>query len=124
VLKESVSPRSSRWFEELDLVDPRARSRKPRRGHDRRARRTSVRAFARSAGSTTANRNVRKSSSRIARPKTRRAAHSGRIVADRLRADQEVQRFVREFDLVKKPIFSIGHGAHVLISAQIARGLN
>ena len=41
---------------------------------------------------------------------------------DRLRADQEVQRFVREFDLVKKPIFSIGHGAHVLISAQIARG--
>ena len=41
---------------------------------------------------------------------------------DRLRADQEVQRFVREFDLVKKPIFSVGHGAHVLISAQIARG--
>jgi protease I len=38
---------------------------------------------------------------------------------DRLRADQEVQRFVREFDLVKKPIFSIGHGAHVLISADV-----
>jgi protease I len=41
---------------------------------------------------------------------------------DRLRSDREVQRFVKEFDAAKKPMFSIGHGAHVLISAQIARG--
>jgi protease I len=41
---------------------------------------------------------------------------------DRLRGDREVQRFVKEFDAAKKPMFSIGHGAHVLISAQVARG--
>jgi protease I len=41
---------------------------------------------------------------------------------DRLRADREVQRFVKEFDTAKKPIFALGHGAHVLISAQVARG--
>jgi protease I len=41
---------------------------------------------------------------------------------DRLRANREVQRFVKEFDTAKKPTFSIGHGAHVLISAQVARG--
>ena len=41
---------------------------------------------------------------------------------DRLRANREVQRFVKEFDTAKKPMFAIGHGAHVLISAQIARG--
>lgn len=41
---------------------------------------------------------------------------------DAIRTDKEVQRFVREFDLVKKPMFSIGHGAQVLISAQLARG--
>jgi protease I len=41
---------------------------------------------------------------------------------DRIRADRNVQRFCREFDATKKPMFSIGHGAHVLISAQLARG--
>jgi protease I len=33
-----------------------------------------------------------------------------------------VQRFVKEFDAAKKPMFAIGHGAHVLISAQVSRG--
>src|ERR1700693_1075420 len=46
----------------------------------------------------------------------------GGISPDRIRAGREVQRFVREFDTAKKPIFALGHGAHVLISAQIARG--
>ncbi|MHB8141119.1 MAG: DJ-1/PfpI family protein [Vulcanimicrobiaceae bacterium] len=41
---------------------------------------------------------------------------------DRLRIEKEVQRFVRELDLNKKPIFSIGHGTQVLISAQLVRG--
>ncbi len=41
---------------------------------------------------------------------------------DRIRTDREVQRFVREFDALKKPMFSIGHGAQVLISSQIVRG--
>lgn len=41
---------------------------------------------------------------------------------DRIRADREVQRFCREFDAAKKPMFAIGHGAHVFISAQLARG--
>ncbi|HTX58360.1 MAG TPA: type 1 glutamine amidotransferase domain-containing protein [Verrucomicrobiae bacterium] len=41
---------------------------------------------------------------------------------DRIRTDREVQRFVREFDTAKKPTFSIGHGAQVLISAQLVRG--
>ncbi|HVN70080.1 MAG TPA: type 1 glutamine amidotransferase domain-containing protein [Candidatus Binatia bacterium] len=41
---------------------------------------------------------------------------------DRIRTDQDVHRFVREFDAIKKPMFSIGHGAQVLISAQIVRG--
>jgi protease I len=42
--------------------------------------------------------------------------------ADSIRANKEVQRFVREFDAAKKPMFSIGHGAHVFISAQVVRG--
>src|SRR6202043_2663588 len=46
----------------------------------------------------------------------------GGISPDRIRASREVQRFVREFDTAKKPIFALGHGAHVLISAQVARG--
>jgi len=46
----------------------------------------------------------------------------GGMSPDRIRADREVQRFVKEFDTAKKPMFSIGHGAHVLISAQVARG--
>lgn len=41
---------------------------------------------------------------------------------DRIRTDREVHRFLREFDALKKPIFSIGHGAQVLISAQLLRG--
>jgi len=41
---------------------------------------------------------------------------------DRIRSDREVQRLVKEFDAAKKPMFAIGHGAHVLISAQVARG--
>jgi protease I len=41
---------------------------------------------------------------------------------DRIRTDQEVHRFVREFDTLKKPMFSIGHGAQVLISSQLVRG--
>jgi len=46
----------------------------------------------------------------------------GGFSPDSIRADKEVHRFVREFDSAKKPLFSIGHGAHVLISAQIVRG--
>ncbi len=41
---------------------------------------------------------------------------------DRIRADREVHRLLREFDTLKKPMFSIGHGAQVLISAQLVRG--
>jgi protease I len=41
---------------------------------------------------------------------------------DRIRTNHEVQRFVREFDALKKPMFSIGHGGQVLISSQIVRG--
>jgi protease I len=41
---------------------------------------------------------------------------------DRLRANREVQRLCREFEAAKKPMFAIGHGAHVFISAQLARG--
>jgi protease I len=40
---------------------------------------------------------------------------------DRIRMNKEVQRFVREFDTAKKPIFAVGHGAQVLISAQLVR---
>ena len=41
---------------------------------------------------------------------------------DRIRVNREVQRLVREFDAAKKPMFALGHGAQVLISAQLARG--
>ncbi|HEV3156805.1 MAG TPA: DJ-1/PfpI family protein [Candidatus Baltobacteraceae bacterium] len=41
---------------------------------------------------------------------------------ERLRTNREVQRFVREFDGTKKPIFSMGNGAQVLISSQLVRG--
>lgn len=41
---------------------------------------------------------------------------------DHIRMNKEVQRFVREFDAVKKPMFVICHGPQVLISAQIVRG--
>jgi protease I len=46
----------------------------------------------------------------------------GGLSPDRIRANREVQRFVKEFDTAKKPTFAIGHGAHVLISSQVARG--
>ncbi|MBV9028671.1 MAG: type 1 glutamine amidotransferase [Candidatus Eremiobacteraeota bacterium] len=41
---------------------------------------------------------------------------------DRIRGNREVHRLAREFDALKKPMFSIGHGAQVLISAQLLRG--
>ena len=41
----------------------------------------------------------------------------GGVSPDRIRTDREVQRFVREFDTLKKPMFSIGHGAQVLAEA-------
>lgn len=41
---------------------------------------------------------------------------------DRIRTNGDVQRLVREFDTLKKPMFSVGHGAQVLISAQVVRG--
>ncbi len=46
----------------------------------------------------------------------------GGFSPDRIRANREVQRFVKEFDAAKKPMFAIGHGAQVLISSQITRG--
>jgi len=39
-----------------------------------------------------------------------------------LRVHREAQRFVREFDLAKRPLFTLGFGPLVLISAQIVRG--
>jgi protease I len=45
----------------------------------------------------------------------------GGVSPDRIRTNKEVQRLVREFDSAKKPIFSVGHGAQVLISAQLVR---
>jgi protease I len=46
----------------------------------------------------------------------------GGFSPDRIRTSREVQRFVKEFDAAKKPMFALGHGAQVLISAQLARG--
>jgi protease I len=40
---------------------------------------------------------------------------------DRVRTNKEVQRFTREIDGAKKPVFSVGHGAQVLISSQLVR---
>lgn len=40
---------------------------------------------------------------------------------DRIRTNKEVQRFLREIDAAKKPVFTVGHGAQVLISAQLVR---
>ncbi len=40
---------------------------------------------------------------------------------DRIRTNKEVQRFAREVDAAKKPIFCVGHGAQVLISSQLVR---
>lgn len=41
---------------------------------------------------------------------------------DHIRTNKDVQRLVREFDTVKKPMFVICHGPQVLISAQVVRG--
>ena len=41
---------------------------------------------------------------------------------DHIRMNKDVQRFVREFDTAKKPMFVICHGPQVLISAQLIRG--
>ncbi|HEV2260947.1 MAG TPA: type 1 glutamine amidotransferase domain-containing protein [Candidatus Rubrimentiphilum sp.] len=41
---------------------------------------------------------------------------------DHIRTNKDVQRLVREFDTVKKPMFTICHGPQVLISAQVVRG--
>ena len=41
---------------------------------------------------------------------------------DHIRTNKDVQRFVKEFDSAKKPIFAICHGPQVLISAQVVRG--
>jgi protease I len=46
----------------------------------------------------------------------------GGFSPDRIRMNREVQRFVKEFDTLKKPMFALGHGVQVLISAQLARG--
>lgn len=45
----------------------------------------------------------------------------GGMSPDRLRTDPEVQRFVHEIDEAKKPLFTVGHGAQVLISAKLVR---
>jgi protease I len=39
-----------------------------------------------------------------------------------IRMNRDVQRFIREFDASKKPLFAICHGPQVLISAQVVRG--
>ncbi len=46
----------------------------------------------------------------------------GGMSPDQLRTDRDVQRFVREFDTAKKPMFVICHGPQILISAQLVRG--
>ena len=46
----------------------------------------------------------------------------GGYAPDGLRTNKDVQRFVREFDTAKKPMFVIGHGPQILISSQLVRG--
>lgn len=41
---------------------------------------------------------------------------------DALRGDAGVQEFVRAFDATGRPIFTICHGPHVLVSAEVVRG--
>jgi protease I len=41
---------------------------------------------------------------------------------DHIRTNKDVQRFVKEFDAAKKPMFVICHGPQILISAQLTRG--
>jgi protease I len=40
---------------------------------------------------------------------------------DHIRTNKDVQRFVREFDQAKKPMFVISRGPQVLVSSQIVR---
>ena len=46
----------------------------------------------------------------------------GGMSPDHLRTNRDVQRFVREFDSAKKPMFVICHGPQILISSQVVRG--
>jgi protease I len=46
----------------------------------------------------------------------------GGMSPDSIRTNKDVQRFVREFDVAKKPMFVICHGPQILISAQLTRG--
>jgi protease I len=46
----------------------------------------------------------------------------GGMSPDHIRTNKDVQRFVKDFDAAKKPMFVIGHGPQILISAQVSRG--
>jgi protease I len=46
----------------------------------------------------------------------------GGMSPDHIRTNKDVQRFVKEFDAAKKPMFVICHGPQILISAQVVRG--
>jgi protease I len=46
----------------------------------------------------------------------------GGMSPDHIRTNKDVQRFVKEFDATKKPMFVICHGPQILISAQVVRG--
>jgi protease I len=46
----------------------------------------------------------------------------GGMSPDHIRTNKDVQRFVKDFDAAKKPMFVICHGPQILISAQIVRG--
>jgi protease I len=46
----------------------------------------------------------------------------GGLSPDHIRTNKDVQRFVKDFDAAKKPMFVICHGPQVLISAQVVRG--
>jgi len=46
----------------------------------------------------------------------------GGMSPDHIRTNKDVQRFVKDFDAAKKPMFVICHGPQILISAQVVRG--
>lgn len=46
----------------------------------------------------------------------------GGVSPDRIRTHKAILKLVKEVDMQRKPIGAIGHGAQVLISAQIVRG--
>jgi protease I len=46
----------------------------------------------------------------------------GGLSPDHIRTNKDVQRFVKDFDAAKKPMFVICHGPQILISAQVVRG--